>query len=67
MNSFTANYDESWKEALNEYFDDFLFFFFPEIYQQIDWPPHSAGYLRQKIILPRRRAKKLQNKILFMG
>ncbi len=31
------------------------------------WIPHSAGYLRQKIILSRRRAKKLQNKILFMG
>ena len=29
--------------------------------------PHSAGYLRQKIILPRRRAKKLQNQILFIS
>ena len=37
MLSLTANYDESWKEALSEYFDDFLAFFFPEIYQQIDW------------------------------
>jgi hypothetical protein len=23
-NEITANYDESWKEALNEYFDSFL-------------------------------------------
>ena len=28
--------------------------------------PHSAGYLRQKIILPRRGAKERQNQILFM-
>jgi hypothetical protein len=37
MKTITANYDESWKEALNEYFDAFLDFFFPIIYQQIDW------------------------------
>ena len=51
MNSFTANYDESWKEALNEYFDDFLFFFFPEIYQQIDWTilPQSLDKELQQI------------------
>jgi hypothetical protein len=29
--------------------------------------PHSAGYLRQKIILARRRAKKLQDQILFVS
>jgi hypothetical protein len=34
MTSLTANYDESWKEALTEYFDSFLAFFFAEIYQQ---------------------------------
>jgi hypothetical protein len=37
MNAITANYDESWKEALSEYFDSFLEFFFSPIYQQIDW------------------------------
>ena len=37
MNAITANYDESWKEALSEYFDSFLDFFFSPIYQQIDW------------------------------
>ena len=43
MDNFTANYDESWKEALSEYFDDFLGFFFPEIDQKINWqiPPRS--------------------------
>ncbi|MBE9248719.1 hypothetical protein IQ226_05940, partial [Dolichospermum sp. LEGE 00240] len=29
MSEVTANYDQSWKEALNEYFESFLAFFFP--------------------------------------
>ncbi len=31
MTSETANYDEPWKEALTEYFEAFLCFFFPEV------------------------------------
>ena len=51
MLSLTANYDESWKEALTEYFDSFLAFFFPEIYQQVDWtiPPQSLDKELQQI------------------
>ena len=51
MNSITANYDESWKEALSEYFEDFLVFFFHDIYQQIDWsiPPQSLDKELQQI------------------
>ncbi|MFM6265945.1 MAG: hypothetical protein ACKPFA_05450, partial [Dolichospermum sp.] len=37
MKEVTANYDESWKEALTEYFESFLTFFFPEVHQLIDW------------------------------
>jgi hypothetical protein len=37
MNQTTANYDEPWKEALTEYFEAFLCFFFPEVHQLIDW------------------------------
>ena len=37
MKEITANYDESWKEALTEYFESFLIFFFPEVHQLIDW------------------------------
>jgi hypothetical protein len=37
MNQTTANYDEPWKEALTEYFEAFLGFFFPEVHQLIDW------------------------------
>lgn len=51
MSSVTANYDESWKEALDEYFDDFLAFFFPEIHQQVDWqvPPLALDKELQQI------------------
>ncbi len=31
MNPTTANYDEPWKEALTEYFEAFLCFFFPAL------------------------------------
>jgi len=37
MSEVTANYDESWKEALNEYFESFLSFFFPNIHALVDW------------------------------
>ena len=51
MSSLTANYDESWKESLTEYFDSFLAFFFAEIYQQIDWTktPQSLDKELQQI------------------
>ncbi len=37
MSEITANYDETWKEAIGDYFESFLIFFYPEIHQQIDW------------------------------
>ncbi|MEA5580644.1 hypothetical protein VB620_04720 [Nodularia harveyana UHCC-0300] len=37
MMEITANYDETWKEVIGDYFDSFLTFFYPEIYPQIDW------------------------------
>jgi hypothetical protein len=37
MTEITANYDDTWKEAIGEYFELFLLFFYPEIHQQIDW------------------------------
>jgi hypothetical protein len=37
MTEIIANYDETWKEVIGDYFDSFLAFFYPEIYQQIDW------------------------------
>lgn len=37
MSTITANYDETWKEAIGDYFESFLSFFYPEIHQQINW------------------------------
>lgn len=31
------DYDNPWKEAIAVYFKSFIAFFFPEIYEQIDW------------------------------
>ena len=36
MTEITANYDETWKEAIGEYCEQFLDFFYPELHQQID-------------------------------
>jgi hypothetical protein len=33
----TAEYDSPWKEALEKYFPEFMAFFFPEAYANIDW------------------------------
>ncbi len=35
------NYDSPWKEAIEKYFVQFMEFFFPEAYNEIDW---SKGY-----------------------
>jgi hypothetical protein len=37
MNQTTANYDQAWKGAIEKYFPEFISFFYPQIYQQIDW------------------------------
>lgn len=34
-------YDSPWKEILDAYFPEFMAFFFPDLYDKIDW---SAGY-----------------------
>ena len=50
-NEPNANYDEPWKEALGEYFEDFLQFFFPQVHDLIDWskPPKSLDKELQQI------------------
>ena len=37
MSDATDNYDSPWKEALEHFFPDFLAFFFPDAYGDIDW------------------------------
>ena len=50
-NEPNANYDEPWKEALGEYFEDFLQFFFPQVHNLIDLskPPKSLDKELQQI------------------
>lgn len=36
MTETTVNYDDTWKEAIELYFDRFLEFFFPEVYKLVD-------------------------------
>ncbi|WP_243147316.1 hypothetical protein [Scytonema sp. UIC 10036] len=51
MSEVRANYDKCWKEALNEYFEDFLSFFFPKAHKAVDWtqPPESLDKELQNI------------------
>jgi hypothetical protein len=37
MTKETANYDEPWKAAIGEYFQQFIEFFYPDIHAEIDW------------------------------
>jgi len=37
METFKDNYDSPWKEAVEHYFPEFIGFYFPEAYAQIDW------------------------------
>ncbi|MGJ5675424.1 MAG: transposase [Nostochopsis sp.] len=41
MTETQANYDSPWKEALENYFEAFLAFFFPQAHSEIDW---ECGY-----------------------
>ncbi len=37
MNEQRSDYDSPWKEILERYFEEFMAFFFPTMYQGIDW------------------------------
>jgi hypothetical protein len=36
-NASDINFDSPWKDAIETYFPDFIAFFFPHIYPDIDW------------------------------
>jgi hypothetical protein len=65
MNQTTANYDESWKEALTEYFEAFLCFFFPEVHQLIDWTkiPESLEKKLKRITASAKTKKRFADKL----
>ncbi len=59
-------YDSAWKEILEAYFQDFILFFFPEIYEEIDW---KRGYESldkefQKIIREAKIEKRFVDKLI---
>ncbi|MFZ1241608.1 MAG: cytosolic protein, partial [Anaerolineae bacterium] len=37
MNRSETDYDSPWKEILEQYFPEFMAFFFPDAYADIDW------------------------------
>ena len=41
MNTPNANFDQPWKEAIEDYLEQFLEFFFPQVHALVDW---SRGY-----------------------
>jgi hypothetical protein len=65
MNQTTANYDEPWKEALSEYFEAFLCFFFPEVHQLIDWTkiPESLEKELKRITASAKTKKRFADKL----
>ncbi len=65
MSGITANYDEPWKEAIGEYFPQFLIFFFPSIYHLIDWgkKPISLEKELQKITADSKGKKRYVDKL----
>ena len=49
MSETQANYDSPWKEALEEYFEAFLAFFFPTAHREIDWG-RGDEFLEQELL-----------------
>ena len=73
MTQARDDYDSPWKDMLDRYFQDFMAFFFPDAYAQIDWSqPHA--FLDQELQqvardaeLGRRYADKLVRVALIDG
>lgn len=65
MTETTANYDETWKEAITIYFEDFLKFFYHNIHQQINWekPPISLEKELQQITASAKTEKRHADKL----
>ncbi len=61
-----GEYDSPWKEALDVYFPEFMAFFFPDAYQEIDW---AKGYETldkefQQIVQDANLGKRLADKLV---
>ena len=65
MSTPPADYDTPWKEALQEYFEPFLRFFFPDVHALIDWSrlPISLEKELQQIVGEAESEKRLADKL----
>jgi len=65
MTEATANYDQTWKEAIGEYLELCLQFFYPEIHQEIDWskPPISLDKELEQITASSQTEKRYADKL----
>ncbi|MGB7414175.1 MAG: hypothetical protein WA902_08195 [Thermosynechococcaceae cyanobacterium] len=66
MTDERADYDSPWKQAIENYFSDFLVFFFPDIHADIDW---EKGYEfldqeLQKIVREAELGKRFADKLV---
>ena len=62
----TDDYDNPWKEAITLYFPSFIQFYFPEIYQRIDWsyPPEFLDKELQTIVRDSETGKQYADKLV---
>ena len=65
MAEITASFDETWKDAIGNYLPDFLKFFYPNIYQRIDWEktPISLDKELEKITASSKTKKRHADKL----
>lgn len=65
MNQLQADYDSPWKDALELYLEDFLIFFFPNVYQLIDWqkPPVPLDKELQQVVREAESGKGFTDKL----
>ena len=59
------DYDSPWKEALDEYFKDFLELLFPMVHDGIDWsvPPQSRDKEFQKVTATAKQGRQVADKL----
>ncbi len=65
MAETTANFDETWKDAIGNYLADFLKFFYPQIDERIDWQktPISLDKELEKITASSKTQKRHADKL----
>jgi len=65
-NASDINFDSPWKEAIETYFPDFIAFFFPHIYPDIDWSRerHFLDQELQQVVRDAELGKRLADKLV---